>query len=120
MVHSILTENSLAVSVLDNLPVIVFLINNYMLGMVPSGREPSIIEGIWGTPEIALSRLLKNRPEAYGAQGIKAQSMQELQKAIRIGLKSDVATVIDITINPEDVYPFVAPGTGLKDMITGA
>ena len=47
--------------------------------------------------------------------------MQELEKAIRIGLKSDVATVIDITIDPEeDVYPFVAPGTGLKDMITGA
>ena len=29
-----MTENSLAVSVLDNLPVIVFLMNNYMLGMV--------------------------------------------------------------------------------------
>jgi len=58
--------------------------------------------------------------EAYGAQGIKAQSVQELEKAIRIGLKSDVATVIDITIDPEeDVYPFVAPGTSLKDMITG-
>src|SRR5919109_2011813 len=29
-----MTENSLAVSVLDNLPVIVFLMNNHMLGMV--------------------------------------------------------------------------------------
>jgi acetolactate synthase-1/2/3 large subunit len=29
-----MTENSLAVSVIDNLPVIVFLMNNYMLGMV--------------------------------------------------------------------------------------
>ena len=29
-----MTENSLAVSVLNNLPVIVFLMNNYMLGMV--------------------------------------------------------------------------------------
>jgi acetolactate synthase-1/2/3 large subunit len=58
--------------------------------------------------------------EAYGAQGIKAQSMQELEKAIRIGLKSDVATVIDITIDPEeDVYPFVARNWS-KDMITGA
>ena len=36
-------------------------------------------------------------------------------------LRSEVATVIDIPIDPEeDVYPFVAPGTGLKDMITGA
>jgi acetolactate synthase-1/2/3 large subunit len=47
--------------------------------------------------------------------------MHELEKAIKAALKSDVATVIDIPIDPEeDVYPFVAPGTGLKDMITGA
>jgi acetolactate synthase I/II/III large subunit len=59
--------------------------------------------------------------EAYGAQGIRAQSMEELERAIRKALTSDVATVIDIAIDPEeDVYPFVAPGTGLKDMITGA
>jgi acetolactate synthase I/II/III large subunit len=36
-------------------------------------------------------------------------------------MNTDVASVIDISIDPEeDVYPFVAPGTGLKDMITGA
>jgi len=59
--------------------------------------------------------------EAYGAQGIRADSMKELEKAIKAALKSDVATVIDIPIDPnEDVYPFVAPGTGLKDMVTGA
>jgi acetolactate synthase-1/2/3 large subunit len=47
--------------------------------------------------------------------------MNDLEGAIRKALKSDVATVIDIAIDPEeDVYPFVAPGTGLKDMITGA
>jgi acetolactate synthase-1/2/3 large subunit len=59
--------------------------------------------------------------EAYGANGFKAQSMGELEKAIKSALRTDIATVIDITIDPEeDVYPFVAPGTGLKDMITGA
>jgi acetolactate synthase I/II/III large subunit len=49
------------------------------------------------------------------------QSSQELEKAIKSALKTEVATVIDIPIDPEeDVYPFVAPGTGLKDMITGS
>jgi acetolactate synthase-1/2/3 large subunit len=47
--------------------------------------------------------------------------MAELEKAVKTAIKSDVATVIDIPIDPEeDVYPFVAPGTSLKDMITGA
>ena len=42
-------------------------------------------------------------------------------RRFRLLIKSDVATVIDIPIDPEeDVYPFVAPGTGLKDMVTGA
>jgi len=58
--------------------------------------------------------------ESYGAQGIRVQSMNELDKAIKAGISSDVATVIDIPIDPEeDVYPFVAPGSGLKDMIVG-
>lgn len=58
--------------------------------------------------------------ESYGAQGIRVQSINELDKAIKAGISSDVATVIDIPIDPEeDVYPFVAPGSGLKDMIVG-
>jgi acetolactate synthase I/II/III large subunit len=115
-----MTENSLAVSVLDNLPVIVFLMNNYMLGMVAQWQRTFYNRRYSGVHQNSCPDYSKIA-EAYGAQGIKAQSMQELEKAIRIGLKSDVATVIDITIDPEeDVYPFVAPGTGLKDMITGA
>ena len=59
--------------------------------------------------------------QAYGAEGVRVQSMNELEKAIKTALKTEVATVIDLPIDPEeDVYPFVAPGTGLKDMITGA
>ena len=56
--------------------------------------------------------------EAYGAQGIRAQSMNEFEKALKTALKSDVATVIDVPINPEeDVFPFVVPNTSLKDMV---
>ena len=115
-----MTENSLAVSVLDNLPVIVFLMNNKSLGMVAQWQRL-----FYGRRYIGID--LKGGPdfvklaEAYGAQGIRAQSMDELDKAIREALKSDIVTVIDILIDPEeDVYPFVAPGTGLKDMITAA
>jgi acetolactate synthase-1/2/3 large subunit len=115
-----MTENSLAVSVLDNLPVIVFLMNNFSLGMVAQWQRLFYDRRYIGID-------LKNVPdyvklaESYGAQGIRAQSMDELDKAIRVALKSDVATVIDIHIDPEeDVFPFVAPGTGLKDMITAA
>ncbi len=112
-----MTENSLATSVLDNIPVIVFLVNNFSLGMVAQWQRT-----FYGRRMIGID--LKNCPdyvklaESYGAQGIRAQSLEELEHAIKEGLKSDVTTVIDIPINPEeDVLPFVAPGTPLKDMI---
>jgi acetolactate synthase-1/2/3 large subunit len=115
-----MTENSLAVSVIDNLPVIVFLMNNYMLGMVAQWQRTFYNRRYMGVHQNRCPDYSKIA-EAYGAQGIRVQSSEELEKAIRLGLKSEVATVIDIPIDPEeDVYPFVAPGTGLKDMITGA
>jgi acetolactate synthase I/II/III large subunit len=115
-----MTENSLAVSVLDNLPVIVFLMNNYMLGMVAQWQRTFYNRRYMGVHQRRCPDYSKIA-EAYGAQGIRVQSSEELEKAIRSGLESEIATVIDIPIDPEeDVYPFVAPGTGLKDMITGA
>ena len=115
-----MTENSLAVSVLDNLPVIVFLMNNYMLGMVAQWQRTFYNRRYMGVHQHNCPDYTKIA-EAYGAQGIKAQSLEELEKAIKSALKTEVATVIDIPIDPEeDVYPFVAPGTGLKDMVTGA
>ena len=112
-----MTENSLATSVLEGLPVIVFLINNYTLGMVAQWQRTFYDRRMVGVDLKKCPDYVK-LAESYGAQGIRAQSMDELEKAIKDGLNSDVATVIDIPIDPEeDVLPFVAPGTGLKDMI---
>jgi acetolactate synthase I/II/III large subunit len=115
-----MTENSLAVSVLEKLPVIVFLMNNYMLGMVAQWQRTFYNRRYMGVHQNSCPDYVK-LAEAYGAQGFRAESMNDLEGAIKKALKNDVATVIDIAIDPEeDVYPFVAPGTGLKDMITGA
>jgi acetolactate synthase-1/2/3 large subunit len=115
-----MTENSLAVSVLENLPVIVFLLNNDMLGMVAQWQRTFYDRRYMGVHQKSCPDYVKIA-EAYGANGISVQSMDELEKAIKGALKTEVASVIDIKIDPEeDVYPFVAPGTGLKDMITGA
>jgi acetolactate synthase-1/2/3 large subunit len=112
-----MTEHSLATSVLEDLPVIVFLINNSSLGMVAQWQRTFYDRRMIGIDLKKCPDYVK-LAESYGAQGIRAQSMDELEKAIKSGLNSDVATVIDIPIDPEeDVLPFVAPGTSLKDMI---
>lgn len=115
-----MTENALAVSVLDKLPVIVFLLNNYMLGMVAQWQRTFYDRRYMGVHQRNCPDYVKIA-EAYGATGIRVGSISELEKAIKYAVTSEGATVIDIPIDPEeDVYPFVAPGTGLKDMITGA
>ena len=112
-----MTENSLATAVLEDLPVIVFLINNSSLGMVAQWQRTFYDRRMVGVELNKCPDYVK-LAESYGAQGLRAQSMDELDNAIKTALKSDVATVIDIPIDPEeDVLPFVAPGTGLKDMI---
>jgi acetolactate synthase-1/2/3 large subunit len=112
-----MTENSLATSVLDNLPVIVFLVNNYTLGMVAQWQRTFYDRRMIGVDQKHCPDYVK-LAQSYGAQGIRVGNLEELGNAIKAGLKSDVATVIDIPIDPEeDVLPFVAPGTSLKDMI---
>jgi acetolactate synthase-1/2/3 large subunit len=112
-----MTENSLATAVLEDIPVIVFLLNNFTLGMVAQWQRTFYDRRMIGVDQGKCPDYVK-LAESYGAQGIRAQSMDELDKAIKTALKSDVATVIDIPIDPEeDVLPFVAPGTSLADMI---
>ncbi len=115
-----MTENSLAVSVLEDIPVIVFLLNNYSLGMVAQWQRLFYNRRMIGVDLKGMPDFVKVA-EAYGAQGIRAQSMQELEKAIKSALSSDVTTVIDIPIDPEEnVFPFMPPGKGLKDTILAA
>ncbi|WP_246271166.1 biosynthetic-type acetolactate synthase large subunit [Nitrosopumilus cobalaminigenes] len=112
-----MTENSLATAVLEDIPVIVFLLNNSSLGMVAQWQRTFYDRRMTGVEQHSCPDYVK-LAQSYGAQGIRAQSMDELDKAIKDALSSDVATVIDIPIDPEeDVLPFVAPGTSLSDMI---
>lgn len=111
-----MTENSLATSVAENIPVIVVILNNRMLGMVAQwqrlfyGRRYSAVK--LDKPDFV------KLAEAYGAQGYRPQSLREFREAFKTALKGDVTTVIDVPIDPEeDVMPMIPPGGGLKDMI---
>jgi len=112
-----MTENSLATSVLEDIPVIVFLVNNFTLGMVAQWQRTFYDRRMIGVDQKHCPDYVR-LAESYGAQGVRAETLDELGRAVRTALRSEVATVIDIPIDPEeDVLPFVAPGTSLKEMI---
>ena len=112
-----MTESALATAVTEDLPVITVIFNNNMLGMVAQWQRLFYDRRYMGVELKGIPDYVKIA-EAYGAQGIRAQSMNEFEKALKTALNSDVATVIDVPINPEeDVFPFVVPNTSLKDMV---
>ena len=112
-----MTENSLATAVLEDIPVIVFLMNNFTLGMVAQWQRTFYERRMIGVDQGKCPDYVK-LAQSYGAEGIRAESMDELERAIKTALGNNIATVIDIPIDPEeDVLPFVAPGTPLSEMI---
>ena len=115
-----MTENSMATSVEEDLPVVVVVLNNNMLGMVAQwqrlffNHRYSAVK-LKGNPDMV------KLAEAYGAEGVKVDTLEAFEAAIRRAIKSDVSTVIDVPIDPEaNVYPIVPPGAGLKDALLEA
>ena len=102
-----------------NIKIKTIILNNHIYGITKAYQETNF-EGraeACGPKGYSPPNFIKIA-EAYGAQGIRAQSMNEFEKALKNALNSDVATVIDVPINPdEDVFPFVVPNSALKDMV---
>ena len=113
----IMTEQELACSVNENIPVTVIVLNNSVLGMVAQWQR-MFYKKRYMAVKLGTSPDFVKLAEAYGAQGFHVQTIPEFQKAIRAALKSKVTTVIDIPIgSEEDVVPMVPPGCGLNQQV---
>jgi len=113
----IMSEQDLATCVSEQIPVIVIVLNNSMLGMVAQWQR------LFYNRRYSWSKL-GNLPdfvklaEAYGAQGFRVETIRDFSRVLKKALKSDLTTVIDVPISPEeDVFPMVPAGAGLKDIM---
>ncbi|MCL2134842.1 MAG: biosynthetic-type acetolactate synthase large subunit [Candidatus Bathyarchaeota archaeon] len=111
----IMSEQELACSVMEDIPVIVLVLNNSVLGMVAQWQR-TLYNRRYSAINLGKSPDFVKLAEAYGAQGIRVASIDEFQKAVKTALTSKVTTVIDVPISSEtDVVPFVPPGFGLPE-----
>jgi acetolactate synthase-1/2/3 large subunit len=115
-----MTEQELATSLLEDIPVIVIILNNSMLGMVAQWQR--LFYGRrYAASELKDSPDFVKLAEAYGVNGIRVGSVKEFVKAVKDGLKAPVTTVIDVPISPEEnVWPMVPAGAGLRDVMWSA
>jgi acetolactate synthase-1/2/3 large subunit len=113
----IMSEQELACSVTENIPVTVIVLNNSILGMVAQWQR-MLYKRRYMAVHLGKTPDFVKLAEAYGAQGLRATSIEEFHKAVKTALTSKVTTVIDVPIGSEtDVVPFVPPGCGLPQQI---
>jgi acetolactate synthase-1/2/3 large subunit len=112
-----MTEQELATSVTEDIPVIVIVLNNSVLGMVAQWQR-MFFKGRYSAVKLGSVPDFVKLAEAYGAQGLRAGSIREFSKAVKKALKSNVTTVIDVPISlEEDVVPMVPPGCGINEQV---
>lgn len=114
-----MTAQELAVVALDNIPVKVAIINNQCLGMVRQWQEVFYKQrysevDLTGSPDFV------KLAEAYGVKAWRAKTKAEAEVAWQEALQHPGPAVVDFWVTPEEnVYPMVAPGTGLDEMMMG-
>jgi len=112
-----MTEHELGTSVTEDIPVIVIVLNNSVLGMVAQWQR-MFYKGRYSAVKLGSVPDFVKLAEAYGALGLRARSIAEFAKAVKTALKSDVTTVIDVPISmEEDVTPMVPPGCGINKQV---
>jgi acetolactate synthase I/II/III large subunit len=100
----------------EKLPLKIAILNNGYLGMVRQWQQ-LFFEGRYsGTP--LLGPDFAKVAEAYGITGITVREKGEVVTAIERAVAIDGPVLIDFVVEQEEnVYPMVAPGASVSDMI---
>ncbi|WP_436666539.1 acetolactate synthase large subunit [Priestia koreensis] len=100
-----------------NLPVKVVILNNQSLGMVRQWQE-IFYEERYSHSLIPNQPNLMKLAEAYGIKGLQASTEEEAKQVIEEAFSTDGPVLMNFYIAPkENVYPMVAPGKGLHEMV---
>ncbi len=110
--------NELATAVSNKTPIVILLFNNGVLGMVRQWQtlffdkhySNTILDR--KTDFVALSK-------AFGADGIKVDTLEELDAAFKKAFSYDGPFLIDCSIDKDEfVLPMLPPGGSMDDIIT--
>jgi len=110
----------LATSKINDLPVKIIILNNGYLGMVRQWQE------LFYGKRYASSVLAQDCPdfvklaEAYGCLGVRVTKPEELDDALKAAFDYEGTAIVDCRVVGEEcVYPMVAPGGSIDEMLGG-
>jgi len=115
-----MNSQELATAAINKLPVKVVILNNGYLGMIRQWQE------LFYDKRYSNSALPQDCPdfvklaEAYGCFGIRATTPAELDDALVAAFAYDGPAVVDVRVEREEnVFPMVAPGGSIDEMLGG-
>jgi len=117
-----MNSQELATAVLNQVPITIAVINNGYLGMVRQWQE------LFFQKRYSHTHLRRGESpdfvklaEAYGAKGLRVTEAREVEPALKAAFKEKkVPMLLDFIVEQEEnVFPMVAPGASLDDMIGG-
>lgn len=109
----------LAICAINNIPVKVVILNNQVLGMVRQWQE-LIHENRFSHIDLAGSPDFVKLAEAYGVKGFRASNKEEAKTAWEEALRHPGPAVVEFVVRrDENVYPMVAQGSTIDQMIMG-
>jgi len=114
-----MTAQELATAVQYKTNTKIVIMNNNYLGMVRQWQA-LFYKGQYSAVSMEGSPDFVKLAEAYGASGVRITSPRKMREELRLALDTPGVVVIEVVVEEEEnVYPIVAPGSGLKEMILG-
>jgi len=109
--------NELATAVSNNLPILVILLDNQVLGMVRQWQT-LFFGGRYSNTTLERKTDYVRLAEAFGAKGYRAATVEEYEKALDAAFAEDGPVVIHCLIDRDErVLPMIPPGGGISDII---
>ncbi len=112
-----MVSQELATAVSNKIPIKIMILNNGYLGMVRQWQELFFKKRYSHTCIRECVDFVK-LIEAYGGIGIRVKHKKDVEAAIKKALEIDNVVLVDFWIEGEEnVYPMVAPGAPISEML---
>ena len=99
-------------------PVVILILNNGVLGMVHQWQK-IFFEERYSNSVLNRQTDFAKVAKAFGADGERVESLEELDKALKKGFSLSGPYVIDCKVSSEElVLPMMPPGGSMDDIIT--
>ena len=109
--------NEMATAVSENLPVVILIMNNGVLGMVRQWQTLFFDKHYSNTVLDRKTDFVK-LAEAFGAKASSAFTLEELDAALNQAFNHDGPYLIDCAIDKDEfVLPMLPPGGSMDDII---